>query len=86
MRDELTERTILKVLYRMSGVYLRQTTLAAEVEIVADRLLTTAQFTDALRSLEDRRLISRDVTLLDEVTWSITGRGAEALGRVCREV
>lgn len=82
MRDEMIERAILKVLYRMPGVHLRQATLAAEVEIAADRLLTTAEFTDALRALEDRRLVFREVTALDEVTWSISGRGAEALGRM----
>lgn len=75
MRNQLIQKSILTILNRLDNVFLRESTLAAEVEIAIDRPLTTAEFGDELRYLEDKELIERDHTLLDERMWHITGKG-----------
>ena len=60
-------------------VALRETTLASEVEIAIDRPLTTSEFADELRFLEDRGMVVRDHDSFDETIWSITGKGELAL-------
>ncbi len=75
MRNQLIQKSILTILNRLDNVFLREATLAAEVEIAIDRPLTTAEFGDELRYLEDKELIERDHTLLDERMWHITGKG-----------
>lgn len=75
MRNQLIQKSILTILNRLDSVFLREATLAAEVEIAIDRPLTTAEFGDELRYLEDKELIERDHTLLDERMWHITGKG-----------
>ena len=79
MKNPLIQKSILRILNRLNHVALRETTLAAEVEIAVDRPLTTAEFADELRYLEDRDLIERDHDSLDETIWSITGKGELAL-------
>jgi hypothetical protein len=79
MKNPLIQKSILRILNRLNHVALRETTLAAEVEIAVDRPLTTAEFADELRYLEDRDLIARDVDSFDETLWSITGKGELAL-------
>lgn len=75
MNYPLIRKSILKVLARVGDVYLREATLAAEVEIAIDRQLTDAEFADELRFLRERELIERDATLMGEPTWHITGKG-----------
>lgn len=75
MRNQLIQKSILTILNRLDNVFLREATLAAEVEIAIDRPLTTAEFGDELRYLEDKELIERDHTLLDDRMWHITGKG-----------
>lgn len=75
MRNQLIQKSILTILNRLDSVFLREATLAAEVEIAIDRPLTTAEFGDELRYLEDKGLIERDHTLLDDRMWHITGKG-----------
>ena len=79
MKNPLIQKSILRILNRLNHVALRETTLAAEVEIAVDRPLTSAEFADELRYLEDRDLIARDVDSFDETLWSITGKGELAL-------
>ena len=75
MRNQLIQKSILKILNRVSEVYLKEDTLAAEVEIAIDRSVKVDEFTDELNYLADRELIEKDTTLLDEPMWHITGKG-----------
>ena len=79
MKNQLIQKSILRILNRLDHVALRETTLAAETEIAIDRPLTSAEFADELRYLEDRQLIERDHDSFDETIWSITGKGELAL-------
>lgn len=75
MRNQLIQKSILKVLNRVSDVYLKEDTLAAEVEIAIDRTVSVNEFMDELNYLAEKELIEKDVTLLDEPMWHITGKG-----------
>ena len=79
MKNPLIQKSILQILNRLDHVALRQSTLGSEVEIAIDRPLTTAEFADELRYLEDRGLILRDHDSFDETLWSITAQGELAL-------
>ena len=79
MKNELIQKTILTILNRLESVYLREATLAAEVEIAIDGTLKAGEFADELRWLQDRELIEKHPTLLDEPMWHITGKGKAAL-------
>lgn len=75
MKNPLIQKSILKVLSRVEDVFLREETLAAEVEIAIDRPMKTTEFADALGELKDRELIERDATMLGDPMWHITGKG-----------
>ncbi len=78
MRDTMLERHILKILSRVEPG-LREPTLQDEVEIAADRPLTTIEFTDSIKELQSRKLVARKVTILGESLWKITDLGRTAL-------
>ena len=48
MRNQLIQKSILKILNRVSDVYLKEDTLAAEVEIAIDRSVKVDEFMDEL--------------------------------------
>lgn len=75
MKNPLIQKSILKILARLPDVYLREETLAAEVEIAIDRQLKSTEFADELISLLERELIEKDATLLGDPVWHITGKG-----------
>lgn len=75
MRNQLIQKSILKILSRLEDVFLREETLAAEVEIAIDRQLTAAEFADELTFLREKELIEKDASLLGEAMWHITGKG-----------
>ena len=75
MTNPLILKSILKILVRVEDVYLREETLAAEVEIAIDRPMKTTEFADALGELKDRELVERDSTMLGDTMWHITGKG-----------
>lgn len=75
MKNPLIQKSILKILARLPDVYLREETLAAEVEIAIDRQLKSTEFADELISLQERELIEKDATLLGDPMWHITGKG-----------
>ena len=75
MTNPLILKSILKILVRVEDVFLREETLAAEVEIAIDRPMTTTEFADALGELKDRELVERDATMLGDPMWHITGKG-----------
>ena len=75
MTNPLILKSILKILVRVEDVFLREETLAAEVEIAIDRPMKTTEFADALGELKNRELIERDATMLGDPMWHITGKG-----------
>lgn len=75
MTNPLILKSILKILVRVEDVFLREETLAAEVEIAIDRPMKTTEFADALGELKDRDLVERDATMLGDPMWHITGKG-----------
>ena len=75
MKNPLIQKMILKVLSRLPDVYLREETLAAEVEIAIDRPMKTTEFADELIALRDLDLIEKDASLLGDPMWHITGQG-----------
>lgn len=79
MKNPLIQKSILKVLSRVDNVFLREETLAAEVEIAIDRPLKTTEFADELNELRDLELIERDTTILGDPMWHITGKGKLAV-------
>ena len=79
MKNQLLQKSILRILDRLNHVALRESTLAAEAEIAMDRPLTTGEFADELRFLELHNLIKRDHDCFDETLWSITDMGCHAL-------
>lgn len=79
MTNPVLNTTILQILNRLPAG-LKEKTLQNETAILMDRpTLTTVEFEDAIRELEDRELIRRDPTLLGDTLFSITGLGKEAL-------
>ncbi len=75
MKNPLIQKSILKILSRLPDVYLREETLAAEVEIAIDRPLKSTEFADELVLLKDLELIEKDASLLGDSMWHITGKG-----------
>lgn len=79
MRDISLELAILRILDRLAPTPLNVRTLAAEASIATDRELTTIDYTDAIKSLEDRSMIRRGKSVLGiEQVW-ITEAGRAAL-------
>ena len=79
MRNELLERVILKNLQRVE-TGLKEKSLMCAVEVEMDRYdITTAEFEDTLRALEDKALIDRFTTLIGDTVWGITEMGRDAL-------
>lgn len=78
MKNPLIEKSILKVLSRVDNVFLREETLAAEVEIAIDRPLKSTEFADELHHLKDLELIEKENSLLGDPMWHITGKGLMA--------
>lgn len=58
-RDISTETAVLEILNRLHPTPLKESTLARETDIAADRCLTRDEFQDVLGSLADRRCIRR---------------------------
>lgn len=79
MRNPALNAAILRILARID-CGLREKTLQAETELAMDRHdLTTDEFLDALRYLEDRALADRWSNLAGDTVWGITGAGRDAL-------
>ena len=75
MKNPLIQRSILRILSRLPDVFLREETLAAEVEIAIDRQLTAGEFADELNALKDLGLVEKDASLLGDPMWHVTGKG-----------
>ncbi|MBO7206810.1 MAG: hypothetical protein J6W10_04280 [Kiritimatiellae bacterium] len=79
MRYEALERVILKNLHRVE-TGLKEKSLMCAVEVEMDRYdLTTNEFEDVIRSLEDKGLVDRHTTLIGDTVWGITAMGRDAL-------
>lgn len=78
MRNPILEHVILKILFRQSEpvhFWAFSNSVSFEMD---DAELTTEEFRDALRIVEDRGLIKREKDLLGYTVWSITKLGKEA--------
>ena len=84
MKNLLIQKSILKILSRLDDVYLREATLASEVEIAIDRILDSGEFADELNTLKDLELIEKDATILGDPMWHITGKGKLAAREAAR--
>ncbi len=79
MTNPALNNAILKILARVE-CGLREKTLQSEVELAMDRHdLTTDEFLDAVRFLDDRALVDRWTNLVGESVWGITEMGKNAL-------
>ncbi len=79
MRNEMLERVILKNLLRVE-TGLKEKSLMCAVEIEMDRPdLTTSEFEDAIKSLEDKALVEKYTNLIGDTVWGITAMGRDAL-------
>ena len=79
MKNPALNTAILKILARVE-TGLREKTLQAETEIAMDRPdLTTDEFLDSLRFLEDRELVNNWTNLIGDKIWGITKAGRDAL-------
>lgn len=79
MRNEVLERTVLRNL-RLVDCGLSERALRAAVEVDMDRPdLTTADFEEVLRQLEDRGLVDVWQNLIGQKIWGITALGKDAL-------
>lgn len=79
MRNEQLEHVILANLRRVD-CGLKAKTLQCAVEVEMDRPdLTTAEFEDCLKALEDKALINQYQNLMGNVIWGITETGRAAL-------
>ncbi len=79
MTNPALNNAILKILARVE-CGLREKTLQSEVELAMDRHdLTTDEFLDAVRFLEDKALVDRWTNLVGESVWGITEMGKNAL-------
>lgn len=79
MKNPALNNAILKILARVE-CGLREKTLQNEVELAMDRHdLTTDEFLDALRFLDDKALVDKWTTLIGDTVWGITEMGKNAL-------
>ncbi len=79
MTNPALNNAILKILARVE-CGLREKTLQSEVELAMDRHdLTTDEFLDAVRFLDDRALVDRWPNLVGETVWGISEMGRNAL-------
>jgi len=79
MKNPLIQKSILRILSRLPDVFLREETLAAEVEIATDRTIKTTEFQDEIQELLDLGCIEKDATILGDPMYHITGKGKLAL-------
>jgi hypothetical protein len=79
MKNPALNNSILKILARVD-CGLKEKTLQAETELAMDRHdLTTDEFLDALKFLEDKALVDRWTNLIGDTVWGITSAGRDAL-------
>jgi len=79
MKNPALNNAILTILARVD-CGLKEKTLMAETSLAMDRHdLTTDEFNDALRFLEDKALVEYWDNLIGDTVWGITKMGRDAL-------
>jgi len=79
MKNPALNNCILKILARVD-CGLKEKTLMDETALAMDRHdLTTDEFHDALRFLEDKALIAKWANLIGDAVWGVTDMGRDAL-------
>lgn len=75
MKNPALYNCILRILARLD-TGLKEETLAAETTVAMDNpRLTTGEFADALRFLEDKALVTTFNNLIGEKCWGVTDLG-----------
>lgn len=78
-RDISTETAILEILARLFPTPLKESTLAREVDIAADRCLTRDEFQSVITTLSDRNCIHRGINRQGLPSCWITETGRAVL-------
>lgn len=78
MREPEIKKAIVKVLYNVAGVYLRETILAEEVEILMRRPLSGEDFRRELGAARSAGLVAKDIDSFGEPIYALTPEGANA--------
>ena len=81
MRDIVLEMAILKILARLSPTPLKDSVLCLETEIALDKPLVTTDFQDALKGLQERKLVGRNDNRFGLPQSWITETGRAALAQ-----
>ena len=78
MRDLKLEKAIAAVLWATGDVWLRKSVLADEAEIRLRRGITSAEFDEAIQSMRNNALISKDADAYGEECYNLTPAGRRA--------
>ena len=79
MKNLGMQQMILAILSKLDGIAVRESVLAAEVEIRIGHPLTTDEFGREMKELLGRRLVKRSFDVWNEAMYEITGDGKAAL-------
>lgn len=78
MINQALRIAIIKILLRLDGTPLRETTLRSEVEIAVATPITTTDFMQTMESMIEQSLVFKSHDLLfNEPTYSLTQLGRE---------
>ena len=78
MKEAEIEKSIIKVLYNVGNVYMRESILAEEVEILMRKPLNGEDFRRELTGARDAGLVVKDLDSFGEPIYSLTPVGAHA--------
>jgi len=72
------KKAIVEVLYRLGDVFLRETTLASEVEIRIRKPLVSEVFTREITAARADGLVEMELDAFDEPMYRLTEKGRSA--------
>ena len=78
MKEPEIRKAIVKVLYNVGNVYLRESILAEEVEILMRKPLSGDDFRRELGCARDAGLVVKDFDSFGEAIYSLSPAGAHA--------
>ena len=78
MKEAEIEKAIIKVLYNVGNVYMRDSILAEEVEIMLRKPLNGEDFRRELTGARNAGLVVKDLDSFGEPIYSLTPAGAHA--------
>ena len=78
MKEPEIRKAIVKVLYNVGNVYLRESILAEEVEILIRKPINGDDFRRELTGARNDGLVAKDLDSFGEPIYSLTPAGAHA--------